>query len=695
MKKTTFSYALLFASLLGITIGFSQEKTQNQKVIFGKKTALKTNPNNGLIRCLSSEYEKSLQRMNPNRATTTDFENWIAPQIARIKADRLTGREANTIITIPVVVHVIHNGDAIGSNENITDARVLSQITVLNQDFRKMVGTPGYNTNAVGADIEIQFCMAQTDPDGALTTGIDRVNLGVANWSTSVSVEGTLKPQTQWDPTRYFNIWVCQFSSSSSAELYGTLGYAQFPSTSGLTGLSSNGGLATTDGVIIDYRCFGSKTIANVGTYYTDYDKGRTATHEIGHCFGLRHIWGDGSGDESTSAPDCTASDYCADTPQAGWEHYTCGTYDTCPSVAGSDMPENYMDYTPDACMNIFTQNQKDRIQTVISNSPRRASLATSTACNAGQTYGYNGALKVVNLNNTSCDVSFAPTMSITNKGTNTLTSAIINYNIDGGTNATYNWTGSLATNGSVIFTLPSILAGYGSHTFNYAIQSLNGTNTDQFSLNDTKSEEISMVTNFNTTQVTIAIQRDVYGSETTWSLVNTTTGATVASGNGYSDTNTYLPAVMTQTVNVVSANCYTFTINDSYGDGICCDYGSGYYQLKTSDNTIIASGGEFGSTESKNFGINLNLSGESYSLLNSVLLYPNPAKDLITISFNNNEYLPENITVYNNLGQSVYTMKVSKISDLTFNVSNYSNGMYFLKIEREGISKTIKFLKN
>lgn len=319
---------------------------------------------NGFVRCATVEYDQIRRNQHPEIGTKLEFEAWISQEIRQFKQQKANNRLP--VLTIPVVVHVIHNGDAVGSGENISTAQVLSQIQVLNEDFRKMMGSPGHNTNPVGADVEIEFCMAVVDPNGNSTNGVDRVNLGQVSWDQS-GIESTLKPQTIWDPTQYLNMWTCRFGGSSSS----LLGYAQFPDASGLSGLPSSGGGANTDGIIINYNAFGTSAVDD-GSFNLNptYNLGRTVTHELGHWLGLRHIWGDGP---------CGQDDFCNDTPLAGAANYGCQA--GAASCGSQDMIENYMDYSDDACMNIFTEDQKTRIRTVLSNSPRRASLATSTVC--------------------------------------------------------------------------------------------------------------------------------------------------------------------------------------------------------------------------------------------------------------------------------------------------------------------------
>ncbi|MDD5148877.1 MAG: zinc metalloprotease, partial [Flavobacterium sp.] len=456
--------------ILGNT--YSQANKTTSKTLFGKAVKVKNaNPNNGIIRCATVEYEQYLQEKNPSRMTNAQFEAWLAPLVKKQIALRASSKTAvSTIITIPVVVHVIHNGQAIGTAPNITDNQVQSQITVLNQDYRRMLGTPGgTSTNLVAADVQIEFVLAKQDPDGNPTNGIDRVNMCQSSWSET-DINETVKPSTIWDPTQYMNMWTLKFTRND------LLGYAQFPNSSGLQGLNAFGGDANTDGVVSRYDVFGSSDFGSTFLLAAPYDKGRTMTHEVGHYLGLRHTWGDGNGHPaipadptttpptpaSPASPDCTATDYCADTPQEGYEHYDCiTTYDTCPTDIGNDMVENYMDYTDDACMNIFTQNQKERIMVVMANSDRRKTLALSTKGTAIILYANDAEIKTVtnycSSNITDCASLPTPTnknVVLTNRGTSALTSASLKYSIAGGANQTQTWTGSLAQNESIIVTL-------------------------------------------------------------------------------------------------------------------------------------------------------------------------------------------------------------------------------------------------
>jgi zinc-dependent metalloproteinase lipoprotein len=323
------------------------------------------------------EYNESLRAKYPERSTDAEFETWINQKVSALKAERAadSNKSPNIIYKIPVVIHIIHNGDAIGTGENITDAQAASQITVMNQDYRKMLDTRGYNTHPDGADIEIEFCLAKVDPNGAATTGIVRHQLSGTSFSI-YQIETTVKPTTIWDPTKYMNMWTVRFGSPDTS----VLGYAQFPNNSGLLGLDSNNGGATTDGVVAAYNAFGSMDL-NDGTFIMNatYKYGRTMTHEVGHFLGLRHTWGDGTA--------CGATDYCNDTPFSLEANYGCPVKNSCDDTAfgwttnPNDMVENYMDYTDDQCMNIFTQNQKDRMIVVLQNSPRRVELTTSNVC--------------------------------------------------------------------------------------------------------------------------------------------------------------------------------------------------------------------------------------------------------------------------------------------------------------------------
>ncbi len=271
----------------------------------------------------------------------------------------------DTIKRIPVVVHVIHNGEPVGTGANISFEQIRSQIEVLNEDFRRQAGTNGFNDHPQGVDTEIEFFLAETDPQGNVLPepGVHRYNGGQDSWPKGAfrnPIDRMVKPMTIWPPEDYFNIWTVNFGGFLSRDL---LGYAQFPSESMLPGLNPDEGSPETDGIVIGYKYFGSSEKGDFPDLIAPFDLGRTTTHEVGHWLGLRHIWGDG---------DCLVDDFCEDTPNAGAPNFGCSQNTSC---ASTDMIENYMDYTDDQCMNIFTLEQKQRIHSVLENSPRRKEL--------------------------------------------------------------------------------------------------------------------------------------------------------------------------------------------------------------------------------------------------------------------------------------------------------------------------------
>lgn len=292
------------------------------------------------------------------------------------------------VYTIPVVFHIVHNGDAVGSGENISDALIQAQLAQLNQDF-SLTNSDANLIPAlfqpVAANAEIQFCLAQRTPSGAATTGINRINGGQASWTYS-QIESNLKPSTIWDRNQYLNVWTVIFGGADA----GTLGYAQFP-----------GGTASTDGVVLLWSSVGS--VASPNPSGGNYARGRTATHEIGHWLNLRHIWGDAT----------CGNDFVSDTPVHNTSNGGCPTYPHYSTCSGSpvEMTMNYMDYTYDACMYMFTAGQKARMQAVLASGGSRASLASSQGCqppSGGGSCGTPGGLNATAITSSTATLNWS-----------------------------------------------------------------------------------------------------------------------------------------------------------------------------------------------------------------------------------------------------------------------------------------------
>ena len=334
-----------------------------ERVVFGVVFLLATLTFAQEKRCGAAQYDSLRSRRYANwvferRALQDSISAYLSQNRRNLRA-----AVACANIRIPVVVHVVHDnvaGQTGGrDNTNISDEQIREQIRVLNEDYRRKTGTRGFNNNAVGTDTGIEFYLANIDPNGQSSTGITR-HLYRQKVSFSIlSDDQLLSEIVSWPTDRYLNIWTARFGNGTF------LGVAQFPSVSGVQGLDNATELQEkTDGVFIDFRVFGigSAVISRL------YRFGRTTTHEIGHWLGLIHTWGDAN----------CGNDYCADTPtcEDGNQSTVCGPiFSNCNGVRTRNMTENYMDYSPDSCMNIFTKQQSARMLAVLELAPRRARL--------------------------------------------------------------------------------------------------------------------------------------------------------------------------------------------------------------------------------------------------------------------------------------------------------------------------------
>jgi hypothetical protein len=461
-----------------------------------------------------------------------------------------SGSYGRNTINIPVYVHVIYNASA----ENISDEQIQSQMDQLNADFAATnadYNPPAEFASVASGNTGIQFTLVQTTRKFSTRT----------SWGTNddmkKSSQGGVDPIT---PSTHLNMWVCNIGG-------GILGYAQFP-----------GGSPTTDGVVMSPQFFGSNNYGSGYYLSAPYDKGRTTTHEVGHYLNLRHIWGDGR---------CNADDFVDDTPIAGSPNYGCPSPGTnsCRNKAGNDMFMNYMDYTNDDCMYMFSAGQKDRMLACLAAGGPRAAMGGNT----GGGGGGGGA---------TCSGTYAT--------------------------------------------------------------------------------------------VDLSLTTDRYGSETSW-VVTDATGAVVQSGSGYGNRTTYnIPLTL-------ATGDYTFTINDAYGDGICCSYGNGSYTLTGDASTTIATGGSFGSSESVALcvanGNRTSAQITDVAAATDVALYPNPANSTINIDLGE---ITTNYTgrIVDATGRTVWVGELEAGAN-AINISTLSTGMYYVAIVKaDGEVITKKFVK-
>jgi gliding motility-associated-like protein len=444
-----------------------------------------------------------LKAQVPNRGCGTivpdaHYDSLFQHQVINFLNTNSNLQRVQTTYQIPVIIHVIHGGQTVGTFPNLAQGQLNSQIQVLNDDYAGIGFNSGtypasafqsYASNTLIAapskdgagrigisNTGITFCLALKDSVGNMLSepGIERMHWNTisgaadptsfANSSTFMThMNNTIKPATIWNPAKYLNIWISDVNASA-----GLLGFSVFPPLSGLSGVSGTG-TATTDGLWCWAKIFGSQNIYSMGTYDPIYKFGRTATHELSHYFGIRHIWGDAS----------CATDYCNDTPPQ--QNYTLGsaTYPHLPNNCPTNSPPtgsegimfmNFADYTDDFAMYMFTDEQKARIQTAMLNSPYRKFLGTHGLCSA------SGPTVVANFSISPSVIAQGQSVSITDLSTTT-SPPIFSWNY---LSAASTVTSSTIQNPSFTFNTPGI------HTISLTISSagINASTTKTLQVN-------------------------------------------------------------------------------------------------------------------------------------------------------------------------------------------------------------------
>ncbi len=576
------------------------------------------------------------------------IQKWIENNQAYINSNK-------AIISIPVVVHVIYNTTA----QNISDARVTEQLTILNRDYAGLNTHSMYGfASTLKVNTELQFCLAQRKPDGTATNGIERRS----TTTTSFTYDDKVKKYSTggldaWDPTKYINIWVCNLGG-------GLCGYAQFPTS----------GVNSTFGVVIMYQFFGVTGAA------APYNLGGTTTHEIGHCFNLYHIWGD----DNTA---CTGTDYCNDVPNQAGANYGVPTYPhvTCSNTPTGDMFMNFMDYSDDIAYANFTANQKARIQACFASGGLLYSLSQSNGCTPSST-------------STTCDVPAGLAVSAITQTTATLgwnavsaaTSYSLQYRVVGATTwiATTSTTNSKALTGltaaknyefqvkTVCASGSSVFSASGTFTTLAVVTSC----TDSYETNNTLATAKTIAVNTNITAL-IGTSTDIdyfkFTNTSTQKNIKITLTNLPADYDVvlYKSTGTQLGISQNSNTTAESIVYNTTTVGTYYLKVI--GYGSAYnttqcYTLKAAIGT--ASFKLEGSEELNDFS-------EEFSPLT---VYPNPASDKLNVQFNSSQDGNINIRIFDINGKMVMSNEfVSQKGMNTYEMElgTLSRGIYVVNL--------------
>jgi len=613
--------------------------------------------------CGTMQHLHEMEQRDPKTAERMQLieretETWIKNNSANKVA---------AVVTIPVVIHVLYNT----SSQNISDAQINSQMNILNADFRKLNSdislTPSVFAGLT-ADCEIQFCLAQRDPSGNATTGIIRKSTTVTSFSSNDNIKRNANGGSDaWNTSAYLNVWVGNLSG-------GLLGYAQFP-----------GGTASTDGVVVLCTAFG-----NTGTAAAPFNKGRTATHEVGHWLNLRHIWGDAS----------CGNDQVTDTPTQQTSNFGCPSFPkvSCSNGPNGDMHMNYMDYTDDACMYMFTAGQKARMQASLNST--RVSLLTSLGCTPPSA----GACGIPSGLTSSAITTNSATLSWT------AVSGASSYDVQFKPTSSSTWTSASASGTSVSATGLSAGTAYEFQVkANCASSSSAFSSSSNFSTTSAACSDVYEANNSRAKSKSIAINTNItakIGTSTDkdWYVFTTLSGAT------------NLQIVLDQL-----PLDYDLTLYNSSGSQLAISQLGGTSTEVITRNTTTAAtyyvkvtgySGAYSATNCYNLRINTssstfrnsefteytegNVNAEKLLSNSEFLIFPNPASDLLQLNYYHGEEAFVQASIIDLMGKIVWESNLEAFDGLNkveISTAQIENGIYLLRLTQDDETQVRKFI--
>ena len=470
------------------------------------------------------------------------------------------------IWTLPVVVHVFHLGSPVGVDENISDAQILSAIAALNNDFRKVAGTAG---DGNGVDVGVEFVLAQRDPEGAPSSGIVRLNAsnipgfeeyGIASASEYLGVdEVTVKSASAWNRNDYINVFVVPEINGNDGG-GGVQGFAFVGPTGDVR-----------DGITVLYNAFGTE-----GTLKPGRDMNRTLTHEMGHYLTLLHpFWNTSS---CVDPGNCLATgDLVCDTPPT-LENGSCVDA-SCPGA----LLENYMDYAPTSCRNMFTEGQRDRMRTCLATV--RSQLLES-----------EGGIPVVDQDfqlqpleaYEVCSAFWEPQLTVLNQGTTEMEGGEIRWSINGVIMPPVGFNEALMPGQSTTVFMPPTPLPVDTSEWIFSVRLANG-GLDEYNANDSLVETVYRS---GGEAWTLTIMTDFFGLDLGWSVTDSA-GTQVWGRDDYPiGSATYVEQGCLQ------EGCYTLELTDDDGDGF--NFGGGMLLENEAGDTlaqVTMEEGNFGSS--------------------------------------------------------------------------------------------------